>query len=76
MAGESFAQFLADLAIEYYQKPKEERERLKEERLSQPPNPYSHKWFGFLPSTIKLLKKSLLDHKSKNKTKKYKTGHH
>jgi len=64
MADDSFVQFLTDLAIEYYQKPKEEGKRLEKERPNQLTNPYSHKWFGFLPSTIKQLKKSGKNHKS------------
>ncbi|WP_440895838.1 YqzE family protein [Amphibacillus sp. Q70] len=58
MADKTFVEFIIDLTIDYYQTPKEERQRLKKERKNQVTSPYSHKWFGLLPSTIKQLKKS------------------
>lgn len=57
MADKSFVEFIIDLTIDHYQKPKSERKRLKDEKNNQAINPYSHKWFGLLPSTVKQFKK-------------------
>lgn len=58
MSDKTFVEFIIDLTIDHYQKPKDERQRLRKEKQNQITSPYSHKWFGMLPSTIKQLKKS------------------
>ena len=55
MADQTFIEFLIDLTMDHYQKPKTERKKLREERKQIVHSPYSHKWFGMVPSTIKQL---------------------
>ncbi|GAA4066092.1 MAG TPA: YqzE family protein [Bacilli bacterium] len=56
MADQTFIEFIIDLTLDHYQKPKAEREKLKEERKQLVYSPYSHKWFGLFPSTIRQLR--------------------
>ena len=55
MADQTFIEFLIDLTRDHYQKPKSERKSMREEREQVILSPYSHKWFGMIPSTIKQL---------------------
>ena len=56
MADQTFIEFIIDLTVDYYQKPKEERIRQREERKRNLHSPYSHKWFGMLPTMLKEIK--------------------
>lgn len=59
MSDQTFIEFIIDLTMDHYQKPKAERKKAKEERRSQFTSPYTHKWFGMLPGTVKYLKQSM-----------------
>lgn len=56
MGDQTFIEFIIDLTLDHYQKPKAERVKLKEERKQLVYSPYSNKWFGMFPSTIRQLR--------------------
>lgn|GEM_PF-3436256 len=59
MGDQTFIEFIIDATLDHYQTPKSERKRARHLRKKQYSSPYSHKWFGMMPSTFKYFKDSL-----------------